>query len=85
MREAIETRAKVDESGKIMKLEHYCPWKEHLYELEEELSLPQKIKFCLYKVWNIPPSQELLSGAGRGSLSSACAWPFRCMLSAEYA
>ena len=46
----METRAEVDQSGEIMKLAHYCPWKEHLYELEKELSLSQPIKFCLYEV-----------------------------------
>ena len=50
MREAIETRMKVDDSGEIMKLEHYCPWKEHLYELEQELTVQQPLKFCLYEV-----------------------------------
>ncbi|CAL5220512.1 g2544 [Coccomyxa viridis] len=49
VREAIETRKEVDQSGEIMKLAHYCPWKEHLYELEKEFDLPQQIKFCLYE------------------------------------
>lgn len=65
VREAIETRAEVDESGEIIKLAHYCPWKEHLYELEEELSLPQQIKFCLYEVWRTPsPKRSSCSGHG---------------------
>lgn len=50
VREAIETRMEVDDSGEIMKLEHYCPWKEHLYELEQELTVQQPLKFCLYEV-----------------------------------
>ena len=50
MREAIETREGIDSSGEIIKLGRYCPWKEHLYELEQELSIPQQIKFCLYEV-----------------------------------
>ena len=50
MREAIETRKGIDSSGEIIKLGRYCPWKEHLYELEQELNIPQQIKFCLYEV-----------------------------------
>ena len=50
MREAIETRMEVDDSGEIMKLAHYCPWKEHLYELEQELNVQPPLKFCLYEV-----------------------------------
>jgi uncharacterized UPF0160 family protein len=50
VREAIETRMEVDESGEIMKLAHYCPWKEHLYELEQELNVQPPLKFCLYEV-----------------------------------
>lgn len=50
MREAIETREGIDSSGEIIKLGRYCPWKEHLYELEQELNIPQQIKFCLYEV-----------------------------------
>lgn len=50
MREAIETRMEVDESREIMKLAHYCPWKEHLYELEQELNVQPPLKFCLYEV-----------------------------------
>ena len=50
MREALETRQEVDGSGEIIKLSRYCPWKEHLYELEHELSVNPLIKFCLYEV-----------------------------------
>ena len=51
MREALETRREVDGSGEIIKLSRYCPWKEHLYELEQELSVDPLIKFCLYEVY----------------------------------
>ena len=50
VREALETRREVDGSGEIIKLSRYCPWKEHLYELEQELSVDPLIKFCLYEV-----------------------------------
>ena len=50
VREALETRQEVDGSREIIKLSRYCPWKEHLYELEQELSIEPLIKFCLYEV-----------------------------------
>lgn len=33
---AIESRITVHESGEILELEEFCPWKEHLFELEKE-------------------------------------------------
>ena len=40
----------MDESGEIIHLEQGCPWKEHLHDLEEKLSLPEScVKFVLYK------------------------------------
>ena len=63
MREAIETRKEVDQSGEIMKLAHYCPWKEHLYELEKEFDLPQQIKFCLYEVWVSSHPRDMVATA----------------------
>ena len=41
--------AQIDESGKILKLEKYCPWKEHLFQLEEENDLGDDIKYVLYQ------------------------------------
>lgn len=37
-------------SGRILVLEHYCPWKEHLYDLEAQLDIPEAERplFCLY-------------------------------------
>lgn len=52
VQEAIEKRYEVDPSGEIIKLPHYCPWKEHLYDLEEEMALDKPIKFCIYEVGN---------------------------------
>mmetsp|Transcript_6243 Transcript_6243/g.13100 ORF Transcript_6243/g.13100 Transcript_6243/m.13100 type:complete len:386 (+) Transcript_6243:74-1231(+) len=61
VKRAIETRREVDKSGKIIVLGQYCPWKDHLFELEEELQLPQgpdmesaeggrhMILYCLYQ------------------------------------
>jgi uncharacterized UPF0160 family protein len=29
--------------------EQSCPWKEHLYEIEEEMKIETPIKFCLFE------------------------------------
>jgi len=47
--EAIEGRHAVHASGEILQLGQYCPWKEHLYELEQELKVEPPIKYCLYE------------------------------------
>ena len=40
----------MDKSGEIIVLEPPCPWKDHLYDLEKKISLPEScIKFVLYK------------------------------------
>eukprot|EP01117_Protostelium_nocturnum_P006551 TRINITY_DN235_c3_g1_i1.p1 TRINITY_DN235_c3_g1~~TRINITY_DN235_c3_g1_i1.p1 ORF type:complete len:359 (-),score=108.33 TRINITY_DN235_c3_g1_i1:67-1143(-) len=45
---AIETRHGVDPSGEIIILGQHCPWKGHLYELEEETKMSPNIKFALF-------------------------------------
>lgn len=40
----------VDSSGEIFQLNTFCPWKDHLYDLERELALPVPLKFCIYEV-----------------------------------
>ena len=50
VREAIEKRKSVDVSGEIILLETICPWKEHLYELEEEMGIKKPLKYCIYEV-----------------------------------
>eukprot|EP00191_Tetraselmis_sp_GSL018_P004203 CAMPEP_0177610364 /NCGR_PEP_ID=MMETSP0419_2-20121207/19723_1 /TAXON_ID=582737 /ORGANISM="Tetraselmis sp., Strain GSL018" /LENGTH=321 /DNA_ID=CAMNT_0019105631 /DNA_START=117 /DNA_END=1082 /DNA_ORIENTATION=+ len=45
---AIAKRKEVDPSGEIVVFEKPCPWKEHLYAIEEELGLDVPIKFCIY-------------------------------------
>ena len=49
MQAAIARRLEVDRSGEIFRLDTYCPWKGHLYELEQELKLPASLKFCIYQ------------------------------------
>lgn len=33
-----------------MRLDTFCPWKEHLYGLEEELGIAGEVLYCLYEV-----------------------------------
>lgn len=48
--QALQQRHEVDSSGEILRLSSACPWKEHLYDLEEELHISPYIKYCLYEV-----------------------------------
>ncbi|XP_052866684.1 MYG1 exonuclease [Anopheles cruzii] len=45
---ALADRLTVHESGAILELEQFCPWKEHLYLLEKEQNLVGKAKYVLY-------------------------------------
>lgn len=45
---ALANRKSVHESGEILELEQFCPWKEHLYQLEEEQNLPGVAKYVIY-------------------------------------
>ncbi|XP_074591901.1 uncharacterized protein LOC141847730 [Curcuma longa] len=47
--ECIASRGNVDPSGEIMVLDRFCPWKHHLFELEEELKIEPLIKYVLYQ------------------------------------
>jgi uncharacterized UPF0160 family protein len=50
--EALAARHAVHPSGRIVQLMQYCPWKSHLYDLEEELGLGTPDKqpwFVLYE------------------------------------
>ena len=49
VRSALEALSTVDASCQIMRLEVVSPWKEHLYQLEEEMALSKQVLFCLYK------------------------------------
>lgn len=42
-------RNELEPSGQIMMLDRFCPWKEHIHELEEELKLDPSIKYVLYQ------------------------------------
>jgi len=48
--ECLLSRGKVDPIGEIMVLDRFCPWKLHLFELEEELKIDPLTKYVLYQV-----------------------------------
>nr|BAD42335.1 GAMM1 protein-like protein [Nannochloris bacillaris] len=65
----------IDPSGEIMKLNSYCPWKEHLHQLEKELGISGQVKYVLYedereKKWRIQAV-----GTAPGSFDSRKALP----------
>ncbi|KAF2298049.1 hypothetical protein GH714_008006 [Hevea brasiliensis] len=65
--ECLAARFDVDPSGEIMVLATFCPWKLHLFELEEELKIDPSIKYVLYqddrsKHWRV---QAVAIGADR--------------------
>ncbi|GER43666.1 protein MYG1, partial [Striga asiatica] len=68
--ECLEARLDVDPSGEIMVLNRFCPWKLHLFELEEELKTNPPIKYVLYQAVAIAPdrfeSRKALPAQWRG-------------------
>lgn len=48
VRAGVRDRAAVDPSGRIVVLERFCPWKEHLYDVERELGLVGEVLFVLF-------------------------------------
>ncbi|KAJ7954259.1 UPF0160 protein MYG1, mitochondrial [Quillaja saponaria] len=47
--ETIAARHNIDPSGEITVLTRFCPWKLHLFELEEEMKIDPPIKYALYQ------------------------------------
>ncbi|KAG7565020.1 Metal-dependent protein hydrolase [Arabidopsis suecica] len=47
--ECLAKRYDIDSSGEIMKLSKQCPWKLHIFELEEEMKIDTPIKYVLYQ------------------------------------
>uniref|UniRef100_F6ZCS4 Uncharacterized protein n=1 Tax=Ciona intestinalis TaxID=7719 RepID=F6ZCS4_CIOIN len=47
---AIKQRHQISDQGQILLLDQYCPWKEHLFTLEDEEFVPNgEIKYVLYE------------------------------------
>ncbi|EGW34828.1 uncharacterized protein SPAPADRAFT_57919 [Spathaspora passalidarum NRRL Y-27907] len=49
VQDAFDQRFEVDKSGEILVLSQFCPWKEHLYAIEQENNAEGEIKFVLFK------------------------------------
>lgn len=47
--ECLAARFDIHPTGEIMVLATFCPWKLHLFELEEELKIDPSIKYVLYQ------------------------------------
>ncbi|KAF9436858.1 hypothetical protein BGZ76_002743 [Entomortierella beljakovae] len=45
---AIDTRLDIHPSGQILIFDQPCPWKEHLFNLEQELCIEEKALYVLY-------------------------------------
>ncbi|CAI5705655.1 unnamed protein product [Peronospora farinosa] len=45
---AVANRFETHKSGEIVHFPKFCPWKSHLYDLEEKLLIQGQIKFVLY-------------------------------------
>lgn len=75
VRQAYEARKEVHKSGKIMRMETPCPWREPLFELEEAKG--DKVLFVLYPdqsgKWRVQAVPEAL-GSFRNRLSLKKEW-----------
>ncbi|KAL2921762.1 UPF0160 protein MYG1 mitochondrial [Bienertia sinuspersici] len=47
--ECLAARQDIDSSGEIMVLKKSCPWKLHIFELEEEMKIEPSIKYAIYE------------------------------------
>ncbi|XP_039142062.1 MYG1 protein-like [Dioscorea cayenensis subsp. rotundata] len=47
--QCLSSRGDIDSSGEIMLLNQFCPWKLHLFELEEELKINPPTKYVIYQ------------------------------------
>ncbi|PSS32294.1 UPF0160 protein, partial [Actinidia chinensis var. chinensis] len=49
VKECLSAREDIDSSGEIMVLTRSCPWKLHIFELEEEMKIEPTIKYVIYQ------------------------------------
>ncbi|KAH9321909.1 hypothetical protein KI387_016548, partial [Taxus chinensis] len=47
--ESVGARKEIDSCGEIVVLKRFCPWKLHLFEIEQELKIEPSIKYVLYE------------------------------------
>lgn len=48
VKKSFDARFDVDKSGKILLLQQFCPWKEHLFEIEKEANAEGEILYVLF-------------------------------------
>lgn len=48
VRMALEDRFKIHKSGEIVEFTERFPWKEHLFDLEEELNIGHEVKYVIF-------------------------------------
>lgn len=46
--DAVKNRFNIDASGKIIELAEFCPWKEHLFQVEREMNIENTIEFVIF-------------------------------------
>lgn len=46
--DAIKSRFDVHPSGKILELKQFCPWKQHLYQLEKKNGCEGELLYCIF-------------------------------------
>lgn len=49
VKKCLAARQEIDSSGEIMVLTRSCPWKLHIFELEEEVKINPTIKYVIYQ------------------------------------
>lgn len=47
--DAIKNRFQIDPSGRIVELAQFCPWKEHLFQVEKDLDIMDSIQFVIFQ------------------------------------
>ena len=48
VKKCVADRLNVHESGRIVHLDTFCPWQEHLYDIERTLGLSGEVLYCLF-------------------------------------
>eukprot|EP00931_Biecheleriopsis_adriatica_P095324 TRINITY_DN68944_c0_g1_i1.p1 TRINITY_DN68944_c0_g1~~TRINITY_DN68944_c0_g1_i1.p1 ORF type:complete len:366 (-),score=83.86 TRINITY_DN68944_c0_g1_i1:64-1161(-) len=77
--EALSQRKEVHPSGEVMKLPRFCPWQEHLFDLEEESETQRTplVKYVLFQdsrgSWRIQAAPKV-RGSFENRLSLPKAW-----------
>ncbi|CAB3233241.1 unnamed protein product [Arctia plantaginis] len=49
VKSALENRFQIHKSGQIVEFKERFPWKEHLFDLEEEMNIGHDVKYVLFK------------------------------------